>query len=112
LHLPESLVRFAQVLAEDESLRIWFESLGEVSPRVRAAEFKHMAVRMQQNPAAAELAHATALLAAPGMYEALREAVEAVAGPPNVQSRSRGTQHPMGKRREGDGRKGGDTKEG
>jgi hypothetical protein len=76
LHLPDTLVRFAQVLVEDEDLRLWFDNLAEVSPRTRAAEFKNMALRMQNHDYPEELAHATALLAAPGMYEALKEAVD------------------------------------
>lgn len=76
MHLPASLLRFAQVLVEDEDSRLWFDNLAEVSPRTRAAEFKHMALRMQNGGYPGELAHATALLAAPGIYEALKEAVD------------------------------------
>jgi hypothetical protein len=76
LHLPDTLVRFAQVLVEDDDLRLWFDRLADVPPGVRAAEFKSMAARMQEADYPAELTHATALLAAPGMYEALKEAVD------------------------------------
>ena len=73
--IPESLVRFVQALVEDEGLHEWFESLAIFSPRERAAEFNAVATRMRAGGEHADLAHATALLGAPGMYEAVRAAV-------------------------------------
>jgi hypothetical protein len=77
--IPESLVQLVQALADDEHLRAWFESLAMFSPRERGAEFQSVAARMkaEQHP---ELAHAVALLAAPGMYEAVQAAVSELAG--------------------------------
>ena len=78
--IPEPLVSFVQALVDDESLRDWFESLADVSGRERAIEFTGVATRMRESGEHPELAHAVALLAAPGMFEAvlatLRELLE------------------------------------
>ncbi len=68
-----------QALVEDEDLRLWFDSLADVSPRERAAELWAVAGRIRSKSDHPELAHATQLIAAPGMYEAVRRAVEELA---------------------------------
>jgi hypothetical protein len=75
MEAPETLVRFIQALAEDEDLQLWFESLADVSERERAGEFRQMAARMEASGEHAELAHTIGLLAAPGIYEAVRTAL-------------------------------------
>jgi hypothetical protein len=76
LEIPDALVRFVQALVADEELRLWFESLADVSIRERAAEFQATAARMRAgSDDYEELAHATALLAAPGVYEAVLKAM-------------------------------------
>ncbi len=76
MEVPDALVRFAQALADDADLRLWFDSLAEHPHRVRAAEFRAIAARMKNQGYPEDLAHATSLLAAPGLYEAVQEAVE------------------------------------
>jgi|GEM_PF-3798617 len=75
-NIPEALVRLVQALVEDAGLREWFESLAMFTPRERMAEFNAVAARMRAGDAEhAGLAHAVALLGAPGMYESVRAAV-------------------------------------
>lgn len=78
--IPEALVRLVQALVDDEGLREWFESLAMFSPRERMAEFNAVATRMRASGEHAELAHAVALLGAPGMYESVRAAVGELMG--------------------------------
>jgi hypothetical protein len=78
--LPEGLVRFVQVLVEDEELRAWFESFDGVDQTRRAAEFHGLAARMKAADEHPDLIQATALLANPAVFAgaqaALREALE------------------------------------
>lgn len=77
--VPDELVTFVQVLAEDDDLRAWFESFADVPDHERAAEFRRLAVRMNAAGEAPELVQATVLLAEPEVFRAaqaaLREAV-------------------------------------
>ena len=77
--LPEALVRFVQVLVEDEDLREWFESFDAADEASRAAAFRALAGRMHAAGEHPELIEATALLASPqvfaGAQAALREAL-------------------------------------
>ena len=78
--IPDELVTFVQVLAEDEDLRAWFESFAETPEARRAAEFRALAARMHAGREAPELIRATALLADSRIFRAaksaLREALE------------------------------------
>ena len=80
-HIPDELVTFVQVLAEDEDLRAWFESFRETPDEKREAEFRTLAAKMQAAGEAPELVVATALLSKAEVYRAaevaLREAMEA-----------------------------------
>ena len=74
-HIPEELVTFVQVLAEDDDLRAWFESLRATPDERREAEFREIAVRMQAAGEARELIAATALLAKPEVFHAAEAAL-------------------------------------
>ena len=78
-HIPDELVRFVQVLAEDDDLRAWFESFSEMPDVEREVGFRALAGRMQAAGEAPELIAATALLANAEIYRAaemaLREAM-------------------------------------
>ena len=79
--IPDELVTFVQVLAEDEDLRAWFESFRDTPDAVREVEFCTLAAKMQAAGEAPELIAATALLARAEVYRAaeaaLRELLEA-----------------------------------
>ena len=60
--VPDELVTFVQVLAEDDDLRAWFESFADVSAGRREMEFRGLAARMHAAGEALELIAATALL--------------------------------------------------
>ncbi len=70
--VPEELVRFVQVLAEDDDLRAWFESFDAVPDPVRQREFHELAARMQAAGEDGELVRATVLLGHPGVYRGVR----------------------------------------
>ena len=78
--VPDELVTFVQVLAEDDDLRAWFESFHDTPDARREAEFRGLAARMHAAGEARKLVAATALLANPAIYRAaqaaLREALE------------------------------------
>ena len=44
--VPEELVTFVQVLAEDDDLRAWFESFAATPDGPREMEFRGLAARM------------------------------------------------------------------
>ena len=67
----EELLRFVEVLLEDDDLRAWFESLEGVPAARRGAEFSRMASRMQAAGEHIELIQATALLAENEVYQAV-----------------------------------------
>ena len=79
-HIPDELVTFVQVLAEDDDLRAWFESFRDASGAEREGEFRALAAKMQAASEAPELIAATALLANAEVFQAaqmaLREAME------------------------------------
>ena len=79
-HIPDELVTFVQVLAEDDDLRAWFESFQDTPDAMREGEFRGLAARMQVAGETPELIQATALLAKPEIYRAaqaaLRQAME------------------------------------
>jgi len=74
--VPDELVTFVQVLAEDDDLRAWFESFVEVSEAERAKGFLELAARMQAAGERPELIAATTLLATPEVFRAARAALE------------------------------------
>ena len=74
--MPDALVQVVRVLVTDEDLALWFESLADVSPTARAAEFRRMASRMQAADSDADLTHAVSLLATPGAYEGVLAAFQ------------------------------------
>ena len=73
--MPEAVTHFVQALVVDDELREWFESLAEFPEADRATEFLQMATRIRESGEHEEIAHATALLATPGVYESVREAM-------------------------------------
>jgi hypothetical protein len=79
-HIPEELVRFVQVLVEDDDLRAWFESFRETPGAQREVAFLGLAARMHAAGEAPELIAATALLAKAEVFHAaeaaLRQAME------------------------------------
>ena len=78
--VPDVLVTFVQVLAEDDDLRAWFESFRETPDAVREAEFLAIAAKMQAAGEAPELIVATALLAKAEVYRAAEAALREVRG--------------------------------
>lgn len=74
--IPDALVTFVQVLAEDEDLRAWFESFADTPEVQRSVEFQKLAARMQAGGEAEELVRATALLANPEIYRGAQAALE------------------------------------
>ena len=73
--VPEELVTFVQVLADDEDLRAWFESFHETPDAAREAEFRALAAKMHAAGEAPELIAATALLAKAEVFQATRIAL-------------------------------------
>ena len=78
--VPDELVTFVQVLAEDDDLRAWFESFQETSDGFREVEFRKLAARMHAASEAPELIAATALLANPEIYRAAQAALRVAMG--------------------------------
>jgi hypothetical protein len=76
--VPDELVTFVQVLAEDDDLRAWFESFVDTSESERAKVFLELAARMQAAGERQELITATTLLAAPEIFRAAHAALKAV----------------------------------
>ena len=74
-HIPEELVTFVQVLAEDDDLRAWFESFRDTPDEVREMEFRALATKMHAAGEARELVAATALLAKPEVFQAAQIAL-------------------------------------
>ena len=74
-HIPDELVTFVQVLAEDADLRAWFESFRDTPDAERAAEFRALAAKMHAAGEAPELITATALLAKTEVYRAAEAAL-------------------------------------
>ena len=74
--VPEELVTFVQVLADDADLRAWFESFTETPEAQRAAEFRRLAARMHAGGESPELIRATALLAERGVFQAAQTALQ------------------------------------
>lgn len=73
--LPEELVKFVQVLTEDDDLRGWFETVAALSEPTRAVEFQQLAARMGAAGEHAELVQATSLLAHPWVFRAVEAAL-------------------------------------
>jgi hypothetical protein len=69
--IPEELIVFIQVLGEDEDLRAWFDSFAETPSWRRIEEFRQLAARMHAGGEHRDLVTATAMLAEPGIYEAV-----------------------------------------
>ena len=77
----DEFVRFLQVLLEDADLRAWFVALDRIPDAARHAEFVRIAGEMRDAGEHPELIHATALLAQPGIYRAVRQTLDdALAG--------------------------------
>jgi hypothetical protein len=74
--VPDELVTFVQVLAEDDDLRAWFESFVDSSDSERATAFLKLAARMQAAGERQELITATTMLAMPEVFRAARAALE------------------------------------
>jgi len=68
----EELVRFLQVLVDDADLRAWFVALEQLPDAARHVEFVRIAGEMRAAGEHPDLIHATALLAQPGVYRAMR----------------------------------------
>ena len=73
--VPEELVTFVQVLAEDDDLRAWFESFANAPDGQREVEFRGLAARMHAAGEAQELIAATAMLANSEIYRAAQAAL-------------------------------------
>lgn len=73
--IPEELVTFVQVLAEDADLRAWFESFRDTRDEVREMEFCALATKMHAAGEAPELIAATALLAKREVFQAAQIAL-------------------------------------
>ena len=73
--LPDALVSVVQALSNDDSLAVWFESLAEVPLAARLSELRSTAARIGDAGPFADLAHAVNLIAAPGVYEAVLDAM-------------------------------------
>jgi hypothetical protein len=73
--LPESLVSVVQALANDAELALWFESLADVPFAARSSELRNTAARIGDAGPFADLAYAMSLIAAPGVYEAVLNAL-------------------------------------
>jgi hypothetical protein len=69
--IPEELIVFIQVLGEDEDLWAWFNSFAEAPAWRRTEEFRRLAARMQAGGEHPDLVTATAMLAEPGIYDAV-----------------------------------------
>ena len=78
--IPDELVTFIQVLAEDDDLRAWFESFEAASDGARETVFRGIAAQMQAAGEEPGLIAATSLLAKPEVFQAaqmaLRQAME------------------------------------
>jgi hypothetical protein len=74
--IPEELVTFIQVLEEDEDLRAWFDSFADAPRWKREDDFRTLASRMQAGGEHQDLVRATALLAEPEVYQAVRAVLE------------------------------------
>jgi hypothetical protein len=74
--VPDELVTFVQVLAEDDDLRAWFASFVDTSESERAKAFLELAARMQAAGERQELITATTLLAMPEVFRAACAALE------------------------------------
>jgi hypothetical protein len=70
--VPEELAKLVQVLAEDGDLRAWFDSLAGTPDDMRSEELREIAARMKAAGEHPELIQATALLAEPHIYQAVR----------------------------------------
>lgn len=66
---------FVEVLGEDEDLRAWFDSFVDAPHWQRAEEFRKLAARMHAAGEHPDLVRTTALLAEPGIYEAVNAAL-------------------------------------
>ena len=75
-HIPDELVTFVQVLAEDDDLRAWFESFQAASDAAREAEFRAIAAKMQAAGEEPGLIAATSLLAKPEVFQAAQAALQ------------------------------------
>lgn len=69
----EELVKFIQVLIEDEELRGWFDEMSELPAGARSAEFTRMAGEMERAGEHPELITATALLANADLFDAVAQ---------------------------------------
>ena len=78
--VPDELVTFVQVLADDDDLRAWFESFSDTPEGRREVEFRGLAARMHAAGEAPEVIAATALLADPEIYRAARAALSELPG--------------------------------
>ena len=79
-HIPDELVTFVQVLADDADLRAWFESFHDTPDAAREAEFRALAAKMRAAGEAPELIAATALLAKAEVYRAAEVALRQARG--------------------------------
>jgi hypothetical protein len=78
--LPDSIVRIVQVLVEDEDLQLWFEHLESCTPATRARELRETATRMRNVSPDRDIADGLALIATPGVYEAVLASVRELRG--------------------------------
>lgn len=70
--LSDELVRLVQVLVEDARLRAWFQKLDRLPEGPRSVEFARVAAQMKAGHEDPKLVQATALLANPEVYKAVR----------------------------------------
>ena len=73
--LPDALVSVVQALANDAELALWFENLADVPAPARSTELRNTAARIGEAGPFADLAHAMSLIAAPGVYDVVLDAL-------------------------------------
>lgn len=74
--IPEELVRFIQVLSEENNLKAWFLSLENLPDNVRSSELERMAIKMKSNNEDPPLISLVESLINKSIYDAILKTVK------------------------------------
>lgn len=74
--IPEDLIRFVQVLMEDEKLKVWFMSLENMPKNLRLSELHKMTIKMKSGNVDPTIISLVEALMETDIYEAILKTVK------------------------------------